>query len=47
MSEPIVYTDSSEIRQGKLEALKAAVSELVEFVNANESKLTSMKTAPG
>lgn len=39
MPEPIVYIDSSEIREGKLEELKAAMQELVEFVNANEPRL--------
>jgi quinol monooxygenase YgiN len=36
MSEPIVFIDSSEIREGKLEELKTAINELVEFVEANE-----------
>jgi quinol monooxygenase YgiN len=35
--EPIVVVDSSEIREGKLEELKAAVAELAEFVEANEA----------
>lgn len=35
MSEPIV-SDSSEIHKGKLEELKPAMKELVEFVDANE-----------
>ncbi len=39
MSEPIVYIDSSEIREGKLEELKTAMNELVEFVEANEPRL--------
>lgn len=39
MSEPIVYIDSSEIREGKLEELKKAMKELVEFVEANEPRL--------
>lgn len=33
MSEPIVYIDSSEIREGKLEALKAAIDELGESLH--------------
>jgi quinol monooxygenase YgiN len=37
MSEPIIVVDSSEIREGKLEELKAALKELVEFVEANEA----------
>ena len=39
MSEPIVYIDSSEIREGKLEELKTAMNGLVEFVEANEPRL--------
>jgi len=39
MSEPIVYIDSSEIREGKLEELKTAMDELIEFVEANEPQL--------
>lgn len=39
MSEPIVYIDSSEIREGKLEELKTSMNELVEFVEANEPRL--------
>ncbi len=39
MSEPIVIIDSSEIREGKLEDLKAAMKELVEFALANEPKM--------
>jgi quinol monooxygenase YgiN len=38
MSEPIVVIDRSEIREGKLEELKAAVKELAEFVASNESR---------
>jgi hypothetical protein len=39
MSDPIVYVDHSEIRDGKLEELKTAMNELVEFVKANEPQL--------
>jgi quinol monooxygenase YgiN len=39
MSEPIVYIDTSEIREGKLEELKTAINELVKFVEANEPRL--------
>lgn len=39
MSEPIIYVDRSEVREGKLEELKAAMNELVELVNANEPRL--------
>jgi quinol monooxygenase YgiN len=36
MSEPLVLIDSSEIRPGKLEEVKAGLRELVDFVEANE-----------
>jgi quinol monooxygenase YgiN len=39
LSEPIVYIDCSEVREGKLEELKTAMSELVELVEANEPRI--------
>jgi quinol monooxygenase YgiN len=36
MPEPVVSIDVSRIHQGKLEELKQAMKELVEFVDANE-----------
>jgi hypothetical protein len=39
MSQPIVYVDTSEVRQGRLEELKAAMDELTRFVQANEPQL--------
>jgi quinol monooxygenase YgiN len=39
MSEPIIYIDCSEVREGKLEELKTAINELVELVEANEPRL--------
>ena len=39
MSEPIIYIDQSEIREGKLEELKTAMNELVELIEANEPQL--------
>lgn len=39
MSESILYIDHSEIREGKLEQLKTAIKELVDFVDANEPQL--------
>jgi quinol monooxygenase YgiN len=36
MAAPIVFVDSSEIHEGKLEELRAAVAELAAFVEANE-----------
>lgn len=38
MSGPIVIIDSSEVREGKLEELKAVICEMVEFVEANEAR---------
>ncbi|MFP3921629.1 MAG: hypothetical protein ACLFU3_07995 [Dichotomicrobium sp.] len=35
MSGPIVYIDRSEVREGKLDALKAAIDELAAFIEAN------------
>jgi hypothetical protein len=37
MSGPILVVDRSEIRTGKLEDVKAAVEDLVAFVEANEA----------
>ena len=39
MSEPLLYVDTSEVREGALEALKGAIKELVEFIEANEPQL--------
>src|SRR6266545_4508517 len=38
MSDPIVFVDSSEIREGKLAELKTAIKDLVEFVESNEPR---------
>jgi hypothetical protein len=38
-SEPIVYIDHSDIREGALEELKAGVQRLVEFIEARETQL--------
>jgi hypothetical protein len=37
-TEPIVIMDSSEILEGKLEELRTAIKELVEFVESNEPR---------
>lgn len=39
MSEPIVYIDRSRIRPGRLDDLKLAIDELVEFIEAREPQL--------
>jgi hypothetical protein len=41
VSGPIVYIDSSEILEGKLDEVKSAIDELVDFVDANEPQLIS------
>lgn len=38
MSEPIIFIDRSEIRDGKLDELKLAIHDLVKFVEANEPR---------
>jgi hypothetical protein len=41
MAGPIVYIDRSEVREGKLDALKAAIGELVAFIAANVPRAIS------
>jgi hypothetical protein len=41
MAQPIVYIDTSSIREGKLEALEAAMQHLAAFVEANVPQLIS------
>jgi quinol monooxygenase YgiN len=39
MSNAIVYVDTSDVREGALDELKAAIKELVDFVEANEPRV--------
>jgi hypothetical protein len=39
MSRPLVYVDTSEVREGALEELRGGIRELVKFVDANEPQL--------
>src|SRR5262245_1289820 len=39
MTELLIAVDSSEIREGKLDAVKAGLAELAEFVEANEPEM--------
>lgn len=39
MSQPIVYVDTSTIREGRLQELEAAMQALAEFVEANVPRL--------
>jgi len=38
-SEPIVYIDHSDIREGSLEELKAGIRRLVDFIDSREPQL--------
>jgi hypothetical protein len=40
-SEPIVYIDHSDVREGSLEELKTGVRQLVDFIDAREPQLIS------
>jgi hypothetical protein len=39
MSEPIIYLDTSEVREGALEDLKAAIKELADLVEQSEPRI--------
>jgi quinol monooxygenase YgiN len=41
MSDPLIYVDRSEIRPGKLDELRSAITDLAAFVEANEPWLLS------
>jgi hypothetical protein len=41
MSQPLVYVDTSDVRDGALEELKGAIREPAEFVEENEPELIS------
>ncbi|HWP33469.1 MAG TPA: hypothetical protein VNL97_06945, partial [Solirubrobacterales bacterium] len=39
MSQPLIYIDTSEVREGALDELKVAIEELVAFIDANEPRI--------
>ena len=41
MSQPLVYVDCSEVREGALEQLKEAIRTLADFIEENEPQLIS------
>ena len=41
MSKPLVYVDRSNVREGALAQLKAAIAELADFIDENEPQLLS------
>ncbi|MGA9533405.1 MAG: hypothetical protein WBR18_11870 [Anaerolineales bacterium] len=43
MPDPIVYIDSSDIRKGRIEEVKAAVIELAAFIRANNPRILSYR----
>ena len=41
MSQPLIYVDSSDVRDGALEELKSAIGELTDFVESHEPRIVS------
>jgi quinol monooxygenase YgiN len=41
VSEPVIYVDRSQIRDGNLEEVKTRIKDLTEFVERNEPQLVS------
>jgi len=41
VTQPLVYVDTSDVRDGSLEELKGAIAELADFVKENEPQLIS------
>jgi len=41
MSQPLIYIDTSNVREGALEELKSAIGELADFVESHEPQLVS------
>jgi hypothetical protein len=39
VSQPLVYVDTSDVREGRLEELKDAIAELADFVDVNEPQI--------
>lgn len=41
MSQPLIYVDTSEVREGALEKLKAGIADLADFVESHEPQIVS------
>ena len=41
ISGPLIYVDTSEVREGAVEELKGAIEKLVEFIDANEPQIVA------
>lgn len=43
MSQPLIYIDTSEVREGALDELKGAIRELAAFIDANEPRILAYR----
>jgi len=41
MSQPLIYIDTSDVREGALEELKSAIADLTDFVASHEPEIVS------
>ena len=41
MSQPLIYIDTSDVREGGLEELKSAIGDLTDFVESHEPQIVS------
>jgi hypothetical protein len=41
MAQPLVYIDTSDVREGALDELKSAIGDLTDFVESNEPQIVS------
>ena len=41
MSRPLIYIDTSDVREGALEELKSAIGDLADFVESHEPRIVS------
>jgi hypothetical protein len=41
MSQPLVYIDTSDVREGALEELKSSIGDLTDFVESGEPQIVS------
>ena len=41
MSQPLIYVDTSEVREGALEELKNAIGDLADFIESHEPQIVS------
>ena len=41
MSQPLIYVDKSEVREGALDELKKAIADLADFIESHEPQIVS------